>query len=85
MKSGDAAPKSVSTPILAWPFIFLIYLYRATLSPFLGGSCRFYPSCSRYAEDALRAHGPFRGSIMAIKRLLRCHPCHDGGYDPVAK
>lgn len=69
------------------PFIWLIYLYRMTLAPlmvtFFEGGCRFEPSCSHYAEGALRKYGAWRGSIMAVKRLLRCHPWHDGGFDPV--
>ncbi len=69
--------------VFVYPFIVLIHLYRFTLSPFIGNSCRFYPTCSHYAEDALRAHGVFRGISMAVKRLLKCHPWHEGGYDPV--
>ncbi|MEW5994593.1 MAG: membrane protein insertion efficiency factor YidD [Candidatus Zixiibacteriota bacterium] len=68
---------------MAYPLIGLIYLYRFTLSPVIGNSCRFWPTCSRYAEDALRRHGVLKGCIMAVKRLLRCHPWHQGGYDPV--
>ena len=68
---------------LAWPLIGLIYLYRFTLSPIFGNSCRFHPTCSHYAEDALRKYGAFRGSWLACKRLLKCHPWHMGGYDPV--
>jgi putative membrane protein insertion efficiency factor len=69
--------------ILAYPLIGLILVYRYTLSPLIGQSCRFYPTCSHYAEDALRKYGAWRGSIMAIKRILKCHPWHEGGYDPV--
>lgn len=61
----------------------LIRLYRILLSPFLGGECRFYPSCSHYAEDAISKYGFFRGSFMALRRILRCHPFNPGGYDPV--
>jgi len=53
------------------------------LSPFIGNNCRFYPTCSHYAEDALQKYGAFKGSMVAAKRLLRCHPWHEGGYDPV--
>ena len=59
-----------------------IKLYRALISPFFG-CCRFHPSCSQYALDALRIHGGTRGAWMITGRLLRCHPWHSGGYDPV--
>ena len=69
------------------PLIWFIYLYRMILAPLIaslfGGGCRFEPSCAHYAEDALRKYGAWSGSIMAVKRVLRCHPWHDGGYDPV--
>lgn len=61
----------------------LVYLYRWTLSPLLGGSCRFQPSCSQYALDALARHGALRGSWLALRRILRCHPWGGHGYDPV--
>lgn len=63
--------------------IALVQLYRWCLSPMLGQNCRFHPSCSQYALDALRQHGAMRGSWLALRRLLRCHPWHPGGYDPV--
>lgn len=75
--------KSDRPSLLAYPLLLLIYLYRITLSPLIGNSCRFYPTCSRYAEDALRRYGALKGSTMAAKRVLRCHPWHEGGYDPV--
>ena len=55
----------------------------STFSPLLGPRCRFYPSCSQYALEAVRTHGSLRGSSLALRRLLRCHPWHAGGYDPV--
>ena len=61
----------------------LIRLYRYLVSPLLGPNCRFYPSCSCYAEEALEHHGIVRGSYLAARRILRCHPWHPGGYDPV--
>ena len=64
-------------------FVFLIRLYRLALSPFLGEQCRFHPSCSRYAEEAVRCHGALRGLLLATKRLAKCHPLHPGGVDPV--
>jgi putative membrane protein insertion efficiency factor len=61
----------------------LIRTYQYVLSPFLGASCRFYPSCSEYAYQAIMRHGPLRGLLLALKRILRCHPFHPGGVDPV--
>lgn len=61
----------------------LIRLYQVVVSPALPPSCRFYPSCSQYALEAVRRHGAFRGSWLGLRRLLRCHPWHPGGYDPV--
>jgi hypothetical protein len=61
----------------------LVAAYRMALSPLLGGYCRFWPSCSVYAEEALRRHGAARGAALALRRLLRCHPFHRGGADPV--
>jgi uncharacterized protein len=60
-----------------------IRLYRATLSPFLSGACRHEPSCSAYAEEAIRRHGALRGGWLAARRLLRCHPLGSSGFDPV--
>lgn len=65
------------------PFLWLIRLYQATLSPHVPGGCRFHPSCSRYAYDAIEVHGAWRGSLLAASRILRCHPFHPGGLDPV--
>lgn len=63
--------------------IFLIRVYQFVLSPWLGGRCRFYPSCSAYAIEALETHGCLKGSGMGLARLLRCHPFHPGGVDLV--
>jgi putative membrane protein insertion efficiency factor len=60
-----------------------IRLYRVLLSPLLPRVCRFHHSCSRYALEALDAHGPLKGSALAVRRLMRCHPFHPGGLDPV--
>lgn len=60
-----------------------IVAYRRWISPALPARCRFYPSCSAYALEAVARHGPLRGAWLAIRRLLRCHPFHPGGYDPV--
>jgi len=61
----------------------LIRAYQYAVSPFLAPSCRFYPSCSTYALEAVERHGSLRGAWLAVKRLLRCHPWHPGGCDPV--
>lgn len=63
--------------------ILLIRTYQLLLSPLLGNHCRFYPSCSQYAMEAIERYGPWRGSRLAVRRLLRCHPWHPGGIDPV--
>jgi len=61
----------------------LIRAYRYALSPWWGRSCRFTPSCSEYAAEAIERHGSLRGSWLAIRRIGRCHPWHAGGFDPV--
>ena len=61
----------------------LIRVYQWVLSPFLGHHCRFYPSCSHYAIEAIDKHGPGKGVWLALKRIMRCHPWHAGGVDPV--
>ncbi|MDX1624905.1 MAG: membrane protein insertion efficiency factor YidD [Wenzhouxiangellaceae bacterium] len=63
--------------------IGLIHVYRRTLSPVVGQQCRFEPTCSRYAEQAIELYGPWRGSWMAAGRILRCNPFCAGGHDPV--
>jgi len=64
-------------------FIILISCYKMLLSPFLGDNCRFYPSCSSYAIEAIETHGVIKGCYLAVKRLSKCHPWHEGGLDPV--
>lgn len=61
----------------------LIRVYQVTISPLLGPRCRFYPTCSTYAAEALRRHGFWRGSLLAVKRIGRCHPLNPGGVDEV--
>jgi putative membrane protein insertion efficiency factor len=72
-----------STPSLA-ARVLLAFVrgYQLLLSPFLGGHCRFEPSCSRYAASCLETHGALRGSLLSIVRLCKCHPFHPGGIDP---
>jgi len=57
--------------------------YQIALSPFFGTQCRFHPTCSHYAAEAIAVHGSLKGSWLAVKRILRCHPWHTGGFDPV--
>ncbi len=63
--------------------IYLIKLYQKTLSLLIGGSCRFYPTCSNYSIEAIEKHGALRGSWLMIRRISRCHPLGAGGLDPV--
>jgi|TARA_S200000501_G_scaffold208024_1_gene195471 hypothetical protein len=62
-----------------------IRLYQLILSPLLGSNCRFEPTCSQYFIEAVEMNGVLKGSVMGIKRLLKCHPWHPGGFDPVCK
>jgi putative membrane protein insertion efficiency factor len=64
-------------------FILLIRVYQYTLSPFIGRSCRYTPTCSVYSVEAIKKYGPFKGSWMALKRILSCNPWGGSGYDPV--
>ncbi|MCD5412450.1 membrane protein insertion efficiency factor YidD [Thermodesulfovibrionales bacterium] len=63
--------------------INLIAFYRCVISPLLPPSCRFTPSCSGYALEAIKKYGALKGTYLSIKRILKCHPFHSGGYDPV--
>jgi putative membrane protein insertion efficiency factor len=69
--------------LLARLLIALVHVYRLTFSPLLGPSCRFEPSCSAYALEALERHGALRGGWLSLRRVLRCHPFHSAGFDPV--
>ena len=68
---------------MRWLLLRLIGVYQLLLSPFFGRQCRFYPTCSVYAREAIETHGSLRGSWLAVKRIVRCGPWHPGGTDPV--
>lgn len=67
----------------AWLLILPVRFYQLSISPMLPPSCRFTPTCSSYAIEALRKHGPIKGLWLTVKRISRCHPWGDSGYDPV--
>lgn len=69
--------------IISFPFILLIRIYQLIISPVLGPQCRFTPTCSQYAIEALKKYGIFKGSWLAVKRISKCHPGGGSGYDPV--
>lgn len=69
--------------MLKYPVIFLIQGYQYLISPLLGNRCRFYPSCSSYALEAIQVHGAFKGCCLSLLRLSKCHPFHEGGIDLV--
>lgn len=74
---------SVVRHVAAWPLLGLLWTYRRVVSPALPPACRYHPSCSEYAFQAIAVHGPVRGFWLALRRLLRCHPWAPGGPDPV--
>lgn len=63
--------------------ISIIRFYQIAISPLMGKTCRFYPTCSAYAIEAIRKYGPLKGAFLSLKRILRCHPFNEGGYDPL--
>jgi len=69
--------------ILIFPFLMLIRLYQIAISPYTPASCRYAPTCSHYAVEALKVHGLFKGGWLAVKRISKCHPWGGSGYDPV--
>lgn len=79
----NASRKAWWRSLLIWLPIKLIRLYQLTLSPYMGRQCRYTPTCSNYALEALRKHGLLRGGWLAFKRILRCAPWGGSGYDPV--
>ena len=70
---------------ISFPFILMIRLYQLFISPLLGQNCRYLPTCSEYSVKSLKEHGLFRGSILSIKRISKCHPWGSHGYDAVPK
>lgn len=83
MTSEPAERRRAAPGIGARLVIGLIRLYQIALSPVFGGRCRFHPSCSHYGLEAVATHGAVRGSWLAIRRIGRCHPWNEGGFDPV--
>jgi uncharacterized protein len=75
--------KSVESRVFAFVIRSLFFLYKVTISTFLGDRCRFFPSCSEYAQEAYLAHGFYRGTVLTVRRVLRCHPWCEGGIDCV--
>jgi len=81
-KSRGLAIMKKKSPV-AILFIMLLRMYKLIISPWLPNACRFYPTCSVYAVNAVTKHGVLKGSFLAVKRVLRCNPFFEGGYDPV--
>lgn len=80
---GSERPPTPAARVIALPLRGLIWFYRVAVSPWTGANCRFQPTCSDYAEQALRRYGAARGGWLALKRILRCHPWGAHGYDPL--
>lgn len=76
-------PRAPMKRLFALPLLFLIRAYRAVISPLKPPTCRFYPTCSEYAYEAVSKYGLCKGAWLAVKRILRCHPLNPGGFDPV--
>lgn len=75
--------QSIFKRVMTWPLLVLVRFYQYCISPFTPPSCRYVPTCSQYAIEALRKYGPVKGCWLTLKRLLRCHPWGGSGYDPV--
>ena len=82
---GNAPPAPSITPMgaAASCALAILRMYKRWISPMLPSACRFYPTCSEYMMEAIERHGVFRGVGLGLRRLLRCHPFHEGGFDPV--
>ena len=76
-------PRNALLRLLVSFLVLMITIYQRVVSPWIGPSCRFHPTCSSYAVDSIRKYGPFGGTFRALARLGRCHPLSEGGYDPV--
>ncbi|MGV3508729.1 MAG: membrane protein insertion efficiency factor YidD [Sphingobacteriaceae bacterium] len=76
-------PINLLKSFLSWIFLVLIKMYQYLLSPILGASCRYTPTCSQYGIEAIKKHGPFKGFWLTVKRISRCHPWGGHGHDPV--
>lgn len=73
----------VKCDLMKYVMIFMIKLYRKFISPLLGSNCRFLPTCSQYAIEAITKYGALKGGFLSMKRIMKCHPFHPGGYDPL--
>lgn len=85
-ETRQGALKNVLTAVrkvVVWIMLLPIRFYQKVISPFTPASCRFTPTCSQYAKEAIMKHGPLKGTCLALRRLLRCHPWGGSGYDPV--
>lgn len=82
-KAGEVNESAGAPSLLARALAFLLLVYKRFVSPLLPPACRFYPTCSEYARQAVMKYGALKGIKLAVLRLLRCHPFHPGGIDPV--
>ena len=83
VSDANVAAYEAMKRLLSYLLLLPIYFYRKCISPMTSPSCRFTPTCSQYAVEAIKKHGPFKGLYLAVKRILRCHPWGGSGYDPV--
>lgn len=81
--SNEPIKEPVKIGLFARLLLLPIYFYRYVISPLIGPRCRFYPTCSTYAVEAIKVHGAIKGGCLSLKRILRCHPFSEGGEDPV--